>query len=104
MWGQRAAGERFEGLANLGVNWRQCWLELWAPQDGRFQPTPLIDGKPRDRRWEAIYWVGCDVRDASLAAQLLTELGYGYEVLLDSFDREYVVLTDYRIPVLARGR
>lgn len=99
----KALGERFEDLTNQATEWREGWLTRWAPQDGRFSPTPAADGEPKDKRWEMLYWLGAESQDATTATTILTDLGYGYEVMFDTFSQEYVVMTDFLIPAEVRG-
>lgn len=94
------AGAVFEGVTILAARYKDDWLVRWAPQDGRFRPTPAADGAPANGRWEMIYWLRGGSQDAQTAAQLLERLGVGYEVVYDTQEDEFVVLTDYVVPTL----
>jgi hypothetical protein len=94
------AGDVFESVTNLASRWREGWVERWAPQDGRFRPTPAADGEPKNGRWEMIYWLGGVGEDARTAACLLESMGEGYEILYDTQSMDFAVLTDYIVPTL----
>lgn len=92
--------EKFETLTQLAARFREDYRDVWAAQDGRFEPTPAADGEPANGRWEMIYWLAFP-RDEEMARLYLETLGYGYQIMLDSFEQEYVVMTDFLTPTIA---
>lgn len=85
----------FLSLATRSARWGKGWVDTWAPQDGRFSPTPAANGEPEGRRWKMIYWIGIASGDVDGIVALLDALHAGYEVWYDLFELEFVVLTDF---------